>query len=56
MGLPDLRIADIMRDTETIIEVRRLAQRQLQRPNAWQESRALVDMQFGGRFWMIFNT
>ena len=55
-GLPDLRIADIMRDTETIIEVRRLAQRQLQRPNAWQELRALVDMQFGGRFGMIFNT
>ena len=52
-GLPDLRIADIMRDTETIIEVRRLAQRQLQRPNAWQELRALVDMQFGGRFGIL---
>ena len=55
-GLPDLRIADIIRDTETIAEVRRLAQQELQQPEAWEEIRGLVDNQFGQRFAMIFNT
>lgn len=55
-GLPDLRIADIMRDVDTIAEVRRLAQAQLQTPEDWDEIRRLVDMQFGERFNMIFNT
>ena len=55
-GLPDLRIADIMRDTETIVRVRRLAQQELARTDAWQELRRMVDMQFGERFKMIFNT
>ena len=55
-GLPDLRIADIMRDVDTIAEVRRLAQAQLQTPKDWDEIRRLVDMQFGERFNMIFNT
>ena len=55
-GLPDLRIADIMRDVDTITEVRRLAQAQLQTPKDWDEIRRLVDMQFGERFNMIFNT
>ncbi len=55
-GLPDLRIADIMRDVDTIAEVRQLAQSELRSPEAWQEIRHLVDMQFGERFNMIFNT
>ena len=55
-GLPDLRIADIIRDTETIVEVRKLAQEELARPNALQEIRRLVELQFGQRFAMIFNT
>ena len=55
-GLPDLRIADIMRDVETIAEVRKLALEQLRTPEAWQEIRRLVELQFGGRFNMIFNT
>lgn len=55
-GLPDLRIADIMRDTDTIVQVRRLAQQELAKPNGRQELRRMVDMQFGERFGMIFNT
>ncbi len=54
-GLPDLRIADIMRDTETIIQARRLAEQELAKPDAAQELRRMVDMQFGERFSMIFN-
>ena len=55
-GLPDLRIADIIRDTETIVEVRKLAQEELAKPNALQEIHQLVELQFGERFAMIFNT
>lgn len=55
-GLPDLRIADIIRDTETIVQVRRLAQEELAKPGAWQNIQKLVEMQFGQRFAMIFNT
>ena len=55
-GLPDLRIADIMRDVDTIAEVRKLALEQLRSPEDWQEIRRLVELQFGERFNMIFNT
>ena len=55
-GLPDLRIADIIRDTETIVEVRKLAQEELTKPNAMDEIQQLVQLQFGDRFAMIFNT
>jgi len=55
-GLPDLRIADIIRDTENIVQVRKLAQEELAKPGAWQNIQKLVEMQFGQRFAMIFNT
>lgn len=55
-GLPDLRIADIIRDTDVIIKARNLAMAQLKKQQDWQQLRALVDMQFGERFRMIFNT
>ena len=55
-GLPDLRIADIIRDTDTIVEVRKLAQEELSKPNAMDEIHQLVQLQFGDRFAMIFNT
>ena len=55
-GLPDLRIADIIRDTETIVQVRKLAQEELAKLGAWQDIQRLVEMQFGQRFAMIFNT
>ena len=55
-GLPDLRIADIIRDTDTIVEVRKLAQEEMSKPNALDEIHQLVQLQFGDRFAMIFNT
>ena len=55
-GLPDLRIADIIRDTETIAQVRKLAQEELTKPQALDEIKRLVELQFGQRFAMIFNT
>ena len=55
-GLPDLRIADIMRDVDVIAQVRQLAQAQLRTPEDWAEIRHLVEMQFGERFNLIFNT
>ena len=55
-GLPDLRIADIIRDTDTIVEVRELAKEELAKPNAMDEIQQLVQLQFGDRFAMIFNT
>ena len=51
-----LRIADIIRDTDVIIKARNLAMAQLKKQQDWQQLRALVDMQFGERFRMIFNT
>ena len=55
-GLPDLHIADIIRDTDVIVKARKLAMEQLKVQNDWQELRKLVEMQFGERFRMIFNT
>lgn len=55
-GLPDLHIADIIRDTDVIVKARKLAMEQLKVQSDWQELRQLVEMQFGERFRMIFNT
>lgn len=55
-GLPDLHIADIIRDTDVIVKARKLAMEQLKVQSDWQELRNLVEMQFGERFRMIFNT
>jgi len=54
-GLPDLHIADILRDTETIVKARSFAQKYVEE---WSEEQLhqMVDMQFGARFAMIFNT
>lgn len=54
-GLPDLRLANILRDTETLVEARRLAQLYVDRWSE-EEMRHLVELQFGDRFSMIFNT
>lgn len=55
-GLPDLHIADIMRDGETISLARQAAQELLQREHGREELQNLVEKQFGERFRMIFNT
>lgn len=54
-GLPDLHIADILRDTEIIVKARRLAQRQLEEDPSGVTIKQMVELQFGDRFKMIFN-
>ena len=54
-GLPDLRIADILRDTEVIVQARNMAQSLLKNESAWQEMLEFVKLQLDDRFQMIFN-
>ena len=54
-GLPDLRIADILRDTKEIARARQLAQQLMQDEAGWQEMQSFVRLQFDDRFSMIFN-
>ena len=54
-GLPDLRIADILRDTEVIVQARNMAQSLLKNEMAWQEMLEFVKLQLDDRFQMIFN-
>lgn len=56
-GLPDLRIADIIRDTEIIVQARKMAQ-QLLTDNKHNRFfvQELVERQFDDRFQMIFNS
>lgn len=55
-GLPDLHIADILRDTDIIVEARKLAQEFVQRPGGREEVRQLVHRQLDERFTQIFNS
>lgn len=55
-GLPDLHIADILRDTDIIVEARKLAQEFVQRPGGRDEVKKLVQMQLDERFTQIFNS
>ena len=54
-GLPDLRIADILRDTEVIVQARNMAQSLLKNERDWQEMLEFVKLQLDDRFQMIFN-
>ena len=54
-GLPDLRIADIMRDTNELARVRLLAENYIESEENCHDIRKLLDRQFGDRFAMIFN-
>ena len=54
-GLPDLRIADILRDTEVIVQARTMAQSLLKNESDWQEMLEFVKLQLDDRFQMIFN-
>ncbi len=55
-GLPDLRIADIIRDTDIIVTARKFAGRLMLHGNNWELLRELIDRQFDDRFQMIFNS
>lgn len=54
-GLPDLRIADILRDTEVIVQARAMAQSLFKEEKDWQEMLEFVKLQLDDRFQMIFN-
>ncbi|MBQ8417740.1 MAG: ATP-dependent DNA helicase RecG [Phascolarctobacterium sp.] len=54
-GLPDLRIADILRDTDVIVQARNMAQSLLKNESDWQEMLTFVERQLDDRFRMIFN-
>ena len=54
-GLPDLHIADILRDTEVIVQARNMAQSLIKNEAEWQEMLEFVKLQLDDRFQMIFN-
>ena len=55
-GLSDLYIADILRDTDTLVEARKAAQWAMGNPSIAKEViRAAAGTQFDGRFERIFN-
>ncbi|MBQ0066884.1 MAG: ATP-dependent DNA helicase RecG [Phascolarctobacterium sp.] len=55
-GLPDLHIADILRDTDIIVEARKMAQECVSNDTEREEIKQLVQMQLDERFQMIFNS
>jgi ATP-dependent DNA helicase RecG len=55
-GLPDLYIADILRDTDTLVEARAMAKKTMaDQKMARQVLKAVSTTQFDGRFERIFN-
>lgn len=55
-GLPDLRIADILRDTDVLLQCRKDAQEVMGKPALRQEVLEAAANQFDGRFAGIFNS
>ena len=55
-GLPDLRIADILRDGDILIEARKWAQKTINNPDMFNEVANGIEVQFDERFKRIFNS
>ena len=55
-GLPDLYIADILQDTDVLIEARALAKKTLADAGQTAEITKVLDAQFDERFKRIFNS
>lgn len=55
-GLPDLKIADIVRDTGVLLEARQAAQTTVSDPSLFAAVRPALSRRFGGHFGMIFNS
>ena len=55
-GLPDLYIADILQDTDVLIEARALAKKKLADAGQTAEITKVLDAQFDERFKRIFNS
>jgi len=55
-GLPDLYIADILRDTDALVEARAFAKEAMARPESRRQVlEAVTHTQFDARFEQIFN-
>lgn len=54
-GLPDLHIADILRDTDIIVQARKMAQECVKNKEGREQIKDLVQMQLDERFQGIFN-
>ena len=50
-----MSIADILRDTEVIVQARNMAQSLIKNEAEWQEMLEFVKLQLDDRFQMIFN-
>lgn len=55
-GMPDLKIADILKDTDILIEARRAAQKTVSAPDKLHIIKDALDGAFGSHFRMIFNS
>ena len=54
-GIPDLKIADILKDTDILIEARKAAQKAIAAPETAKSVREQLKQVFGGQFAMILN-
>jgi ATP-dependent DNA helicase RecG len=55
-GIPDLKIADIVKDINVLVEARRAAQQTVNNPKQFGGIRELLTIRFGNHFGMIFNS
>lgn len=55
-GIPDLKIADILKDIDILIEARKAAQKTVAAPGKIQTVKTAMDSTFGPHFRMIFNS
>lgn len=54
-GIPDLKIADILKDSNVLIEARRAAQQTIAVADRFEDIRPVLTARFGSHFGMIFN-
>jgi len=55
-GIPDLKIADILKDSSVLLEARRAAQQTIAVAELFDGIRTVLNERFGGHFGMIFNS
>lgn len=54
-GMPDLKLADIVRDIEILLEARQAAQQTVMHPEIFAKLQDVLKLRFGEAFNMIFN-
>jgi ATP-dependent DNA helicase RecG len=55
-GMPDLKIADIVKDTGVLLEARRAAQQTVAHPERFAGVRSVLNERFGNHFGLIFQS